>query len=861
MTAVSKPVVFSWIPKGGGKGGQFSNATSHDTNTDMLKQVRNLAVAGGHWVGMKADLLFSGALKLIGSTPNSFHCFNAFSNTSQTFHSFLMVSYHKGTVIVGDGRGYFTSGAAFTSLDFAPWGVTSNAGAGPTWFQTVKNRCYASDGRVTAAGLGKPGPRIYYDQLGTGVALVGANWGLPTPVPNLQVSPAPNSYQTGTCTVTAGSPLVTVMSFDPRVNLAEGMPFYIETSAGSGQYYEFIIKSCDSAVQLTLTTNWIGLGYALAKCQGNYGSMSWGSSQPNIATGTATTHGNTTIDVIAGFDALAVCRIGYRILVESAANSQVWNAYIITNVVSSTQVTVSSATIESYAGAQIRVDLPATTSGISADSSYLYAISYYDSARGHIGNPGPRFNVNWGPPFNKRINLLIQNITDAPSGPTSGFANDWTYDKIILWRTASNGAALFSRVLLSKAGGGGIQSFTDNLSDDTQLGLVGPVGSAISSRVTAHGPPPPDLAFATYWEGRFFGASTTNPGLLYWTATAGQEIDNYGVAEECWPPTNLLPVPESDGTITGIKTVGAALIVETQNNLYQVDYNTSNTTSIFRLKRLSAKGSGTSHFATATLPGEDAQSGDILVHFGNDQRLYLLYGAGGDVPISYPVQDVFDLFIDPSLVRVGIRHDENSTYIVVLANQTSVGQPPPNLLYDIDRKLWLVYVGPNAAYTEGLFNGVTTAFVGGSPNQGNLGGNVYKMNADPPPWAQSVSGGFTLQTQVMTPPGIPRLDEKNLQAVLIWAENIDTDFQVIAVPDEGVPVFLARLDMITNPFLRMYADTPNCRVYVPSTGQIVTGRTFTISVTLVPGASIPRIYEVMGVWSTTVEPSDSGGVV
>jgi hypothetical protein len=867
MTAITKPVVFSWLPKGGGKGGQFSNASSHDADTDMLSFVNQLYISGGKWLGWYADSVFGNYAA--GTYPLSVFCFNSFSSVNQQYYSFLMTSHYKATAIAAFQRGYFTSAGALTTLDGDGIGVHNGGFFNPTVFQAVKNKVYASNGMTfTQNAGGLVGPRIYYDNVGDGAALIGANWGLPTPVPNLQVIPDPNSYQVGTCTTTVGSPNITVMSFDPTVNLAAGMPFYIESAAGSGQYYEFIIQAVTGPATLTLTTNWIGAGYAGAKCQGNYGSLTWGASQPNIVVGTATTNGTGAVTAIAGFDAQVYCKVGYRMMIETSANSQVWNTYTITGIVSPTAVNVAPNTVESYAGARVRVDLPATSSGISSDSSYQYAISYYDSVRGHIGNPGPIYTVNWGPPFNKRINLKILNITDAPlQGGTGKRSANWTYDKILLWRTASNGAVLQARVLLTPAGGGGgyVQTFTDNQSDDTQLGLVGPVGAGISTRLTSHGPPPDDLNYATYWEGRFFGSSTSNPGVLYWTALAGQEIDFYGVPEECWPPLNTLTIPETDGSITGLRTVGSALLVMTQNNIYQLVYNTTNTSAPFRLQRLSAKGSGTNHWASATMPGEDAQSGDILIHFGNDKRLYLLYGAGGDIPISYPVQDIFNQFTDPTLVRVGVRHTSDATYIVVLPGQISgVGFPKTDVweayLYDVDRKVWLTVVEPQSCFTEGIFNGVTTAFVGG------LGAStINKMAGSTNVVSNLNRGTFQLESHFVTPPGLPRMDEKNLQAVIIWAQNLDpgTYFTVAVDTDDGLmaPVTLTRLNTTGVPFLQVYADAPNCYVYVPSVARPVSGRTFRVNVTLLPGTLRPTIYEVMAMWSSTVDAEATGGVV
>src|ERR1035438_8233768 len=65
--------------------------------------------------------------------------------------------------------------------------------------------------------------------------------------------------------------------------------------------------------------------------------------------------------------------------------------------------------------------------------------------------------------------------------------------------------------------------------------------------------------------------------------------------EECWPLLFTRAIPESDGRITGLRTVGNTLVVLTDNNIYTVTGNQYNT---YGLVRVPAKGHGTSHLPT-----------------------------------------------------------------------------------------------------------------------------------------------------------------------------------------------------------------------------------------------------------------------
>jgi hypothetical protein len=341
----------------------------------------------------------------------------------------------------------------------------------------------------------------------------------------------------------------------------------------------------------------------------------------------------------------------------------------------------------------------------------------------------------------------------------------------------------------------------------------------------------------------------------------------YGVPEECWNPLNTVPVPESDGVITGIKTVGASLIVLTQNNLYEVRYGTGTSTSVFRLQRLSAKGQGGGQFASATLPGEDAQSGDILIHYGNDNRIYLLYGAGGDIPISYPIQDyangfgysngVFSTSRWSPGANVNVWHDKRATYIIV---QPAVGIF--TYLYDIDRKIWLTTQIPTGTFAQGLFNtyvnGVVTPAI--TPFVADTSGSIYKLGTKT---TTNAGVSMSIFTQQMNVPGVARHDEKALQAIFVYGKPVDSGKYIVQyLPDEGQsPVSMVEVSASDDPRVAAYLDAPDAHMFVPQ-GSTASGRTFKIQVVLagsnVPVAADHYLSEFMALW--TVKSPSTGTI-
>src|SRR5262249_23106035 len=215
----------------------------------------------------------------------------------------------------------------------------------------------------------------------------------------------------------------------------------------------------------------------------------------------------------------------------------------------------------------------------------------------------------------------------------------------------------------------------------------------------------------SYWNGRFWGFSFSNPGLLFFSArvdSSNSEIP-VGVAEECWPLVNTIPIPDTDGIGTGTCVVGSNLFALTSKGIYTV---TGSNPASYQMQRVTSKGNGAYQIATCALPGEDTNSADVLVHAGNDRRVYFLFGAGGGVACSYPIQDQIDAPIASSaacpaaFVMLAVYHNEQGTYLLVGVR----GQEGTHV-YDVERQIWFNWnlgkghgsSSGNYAMVEGLF--------------------------------------------------------------------------------------------------------------------------------------------------------------
>jgi hypothetical protein len=486
------------------------------------------------------------------------------------------------------------------------------------------------------------------------------------------------------------------------------------------------------------------------------------------------------------------------------------------------------------------------------NSSYTYAVSYWNFTSGHVTNPSTVLSVKDGAPNNVNVTVTISNIIAT---------NDTAYNYIILWRSQAGNASLQPLAILNNDTGNvgnGTITYTDTLGDDTALGTclapgqsTGP-GKIVAPANGTNAPPPTDLNLIAYWDGRFWGTSQTQIGLLFFSArstfgvttTLGANEDiNCGVAEECWPPLFTRAIPDSDGRITGLRVVGGTLMVLTDNSIYAV-YG-SNQTS-YGLSKVSSKGKGTSHFATCVIPGEDVNATDVLVHFGNDGRLYFLFGSGGDFPISYPIQAELDAAIaagalGPSQATLGVMHTAVSTYIVFV--------PVPGgyrYLYDLERKIWLksilnVY---GYGYVEGLFNGTIAQFV----SDYNYTNNVYKDNQS------SFIPSYIITTNT-TSFGLDPKDDKTLESLRVYTNDTPANLTATATVD-GNTISLVQIPS-TGTYGPAYHEYADAITFVPQVA--CRGRLFQFVVTnTTPSSYNAAVYEITAIGSTTQEPPKKG---
>jgi len=461
--------------------------------------------------------------------------------------------------------------------------------------------------------------------------------------------------------------------------------------------------------------------------------------------------------------------------------------------------------------------------------AFTYAVSFYDPITGHTTNVCTPITVSDGPPLDDGVKIVLHNIQTTA---------DLRFTIIIVWRSFHGGAIMFPRAVLHNTGGPLI--FTDDDNDDTHLGdplyvdpgniAAGGPGVVAAPQVT-NGPPPNALNFATFWDGRFWGSDPTQPGLVFFSARndfSAQEL-TVGVGEESWPLTYTLPIPDTDGRMTGSRVVGQAIFILTDRGTYQVLGNSWNT---YRLSRVTSKGGGANHFASASLPGEDMNSSDILVHLGNDRRLYYLFGPGGDVSYSYPIQDQVDA-VYPPWAATEILHNSEGTFLLMCLRTSNV------FAFDVERQTWFTWTSSRFSITsmyEGLFNGTLTFFMGGV-------NSLIRLNAAATP----TDNVPALVTQRFNPPGVDRHKEKTLQAAYLYDKSGQTGYTISITTDDGVTLNLVPYALLPPAAVLVEPQELYFPVNAASLGQ---SRTYTMSVAIPSG----QPYQIMAIallWSVT----------
>jgi hypothetical protein len=486
------------------------------------------------------------------------------------------------------------------------------------------------------------------------------------------------------------------------------------------------------------------------------------------------------------------------------------------------------------------------------NASYTYAVSYWNFTSGHVTNPSTVLSVKDGAPNNVNVTVTISNIITT---------NDSAYNYIILWRSQAGNASLQPLAILNNDTGNvgnGTITYTDTLGDDTALGTclapgqsTGP-GKIVAPANGTNAPPPSDLNFPVYWDGRFWASSQTQIGLLFFSArstfgastTLGANEDiNCGVAEECWPPIFTRPIPDADGKITGLRVVGGTLMVLTDKAIYAV-YGSNQTN--YGLSKVSSKGAGTSHFATCVIPGEDVNASDVLVHFGNDGRLYFLFGSGGDFPVSYPIQPDLEVAgASAATATVFTMHNSTSTYVGLV--------PVPGgtlYLYDLERKIWIKsgFSAYGTGVVEGLLNGALTYLF----SDYNFGNNVYYGNQA----IGTPAVGYTILTN-WTTFGKDKKDDKLLASVTVYTNDPAANIQCFVSVDGGFGFQMTQVPS-TGTYGPAFHEFADAIVFEPQGGPF-RGRLFQFQVqNTAPTAYTSSIYEITAKASYSQDPPKQG---
>ena len=581
MPARVAPLKQTYVPLGQKAGGQFSNATSHDSPPNTLTTVNDLFIVGGQWVPRFGNAAFGPTLS---SQALSMSVYNRYSGVGLPV-SHLMVSI---------------SGSVVDQSSVSTTTIRSGLSSRRMIFNSVKNRCFMANG-VDAPFI--------WDGTTT------STWGVSAPTANLLYSATPPGYNTGTISINGGPSGVTSVNLTFAGTGYSGVPAIGFTGGGGSGAAATAVIDLPSGTVTKINITAQGSGYTSPPVV-----TFTGGTSGNIAAATAivTTLGSTQVTGVGTNFVHSPTFVGQPMYI-------LGTRYIISNVTDATHLILSTPYIGVNFASLAAPNWKINTGLMSWDAGngFRYAYSYWDPVTGHTGNIGPILSVDDAAPNNDFSSIVVSNIV------TTG---DARFTKIILWRTAHGGGVLFPLAILNNTGGP--LSYTDNDNDDTDLGTVGP--GSLPAPIVTNAPAPTDLDDVSYWDGRFWGSRTSQPGLLYFSSKNDPNELPIGVGEECWPAPYNIPISEDNGRITGTRAVGSTLYCLTEKSLFVV---LGNAPANYTVVRVSSKGRGADQLSACTLPGEDNNSGDILVHFGNDSRMYFLYGPGGDVSMTYPIQD------------------------------------------------------------------------------------------------------------------------------------------------------------------------------------------------------------------------------
>ncbi|MGH9848058.1 MAG: hypothetical protein ACREEM_55955, partial [Blastocatellia bacterium] len=235
------------------------------------------------------------------------------------------------------------------------------------------------------------------------------------------------------------------------------------------------------------------------------------------------------------------------------------------------------------------------------------------------------------------------------------FRNDVTGGGDILWPlkldsthggTASIEGVITNAIGLIKNNLVGTVTYRDNQPDSERGRVVGDFPAP-----TGNDPPPTDIRFMEFWDGRVWYTTIAAPWRLGYSRFTNPDI--LGVGEESFPALNSIDISANDGLITGMRVVGDSLIVCTDRFMYAV---AGLGEGAYRLDRVSARGGGVGHFSLADHPGDTTTNTSSMLYVSRDKRFWRHYPGGRLEDLGAPIQDKLNsadfAFSKPYIVTV-----------------------------------------------------------------------------------------------------------------------------------------------------------------------------------------------------------------
>jgi hypothetical protein len=328
--------------------------------------------------------------------------------------------------------------------------------------------------------------------------------------------------------------------------------------------------------------------------------------------------------------------------------------------------------------------------------------------------------------------------------------------------------------------GPGTVTYIDN-QPDSELRRV--VGDFVGP--TDNDPPPQDIKFMEFWDGRVFFNTVSEPWRIRFSKRSNP--GELGVGEESFPDLNYFDIPANDGTCTGMKAVGSGLLLCTDRYLYSVpgNYEAGNVPP----DKISSRASGVSHWAIDEHPGDTTTNTASAIYIGRDKRLWRQYPGGRLEDIGAPIQDklnIADLSISkPFTVRVFSR---GKNWFVALGVGRSGGRYE-FWFYDLDALAWMGF-GFDAGIINALSIGSGIEFASGvGETYAHMGGNslnvVYPL-FDP---SIAVSAASVITTQPRDMGDTTSL--KTLEEIVYYVDDTSPAGWACDVRMDGTGAFVA----------------------------------------------------------------------